>query len=219
MLGRCHVTEEIRPVVRCQGSPDGTHDVIISRRHIGHQRPQDIKGGPVAQLLLQPNIGLYLIQGNMPRPLDHHLHLLVPGPLGQLTQEEELLYLRAVSGIGQAAGAQPIPQTQGDIVLLGDFYESVEFFIEGVLTLVVDHPGGKKGPSPADDVGNPSLGLEPLQAAQGHPTMDRDEIHPILGVVLDDIKDVVGAHLDDPPLALGHLDGGLVDGNRSHREG
>src|SRR5699024_6983657 len=44
MLCRCHIAEERCPVGSCDGSADSSRDMIVSRRHIGHQGTQDVEG-------------------------------------------------------------------------------------------------------------------------------------------------------------------------------
>ena len=41
----------------------------------------------------------------MAGPLHHHLHVLLPGPFGQLAQADQFLDLTYIGGVSQAAGA------------------------------------------------------------------------------------------------------------------
>ena len=49
-----------------------------------------------------------------------YTHLVLPGPLGQLAQAHQLLYLAHVGGVGQAAGPAGVPQGDGHVVLCAD---------------------------------------------------------------------------------------------------
>ena len=64
------------------GRADGAGDVVITRSDIDHQRTQRIEGRFVAQLHLFLHLQFDLIHGDVPRTLDHHLDVVLPGFLG-----------------------------------------------------------------------------------------------------------------------------------------
>jgi len=52
----------------------------------------------------------------VPGTFDHHLHIVLPGDLGELTQSLQLGELGAVAGVGERAGAQAVAQRKADVV-------------------------------------------------------------------------------------------------------
>jgi hypothetical protein len=48
----------------------------------------------------------------VPRPFDHHLHVVLPGDLGQLTEGFQLAELRFIIGVGDASRPQTVTQRE-----------------------------------------------------------------------------------------------------------
>ena len=99
-----------------QGPADGPGDVVVTRSHVGDQGPQDVKGGVGAIFLLEADVFLNGVQGQVARPFHHHLDALGPGPLGELPQDFQFMELGLIGGVGQTAGAQAVPQGEGDVI-------------------------------------------------------------------------------------------------------
>jgi hypothetical protein len=78
--------------------------MVVASGDIGHQGTEDIERCPLTELLLKKNIGLDLIKRDMPRPFDHDLNPGFKGLLPQFPQQDQLLNLGPVGGIGQATG-------------------------------------------------------------------------------------------------------------------
>src|SRR3712207_7442671 len=57
-----------------------------------------------SQLLLQVDVLLDLVHGHVPGPLDHHLHAVLPGDVGELAQRPQLGELRLVVGVRDGSG-------------------------------------------------------------------------------------------------------------------
>ena len=110
MLGRGNIAEKVSPGRPGDGTADGTGDVIVAWRYIGHQRSQHVERGTMAEPLLELDVGLDLIQRHMARSLDHDLYTGIPGPLSQFPQNDQLLDLGPVGGIGQATGTEAVTQ-------------------------------------------------------------------------------------------------------------
>jgi hypothetical protein len=108
LLGR-HVAEHGSAVPADHGRADRRRDVVVARRDIGDQRPQRVERRLVAHLVFLLHLQLDLVQRDVAGPFDHHLHIVLPGLLGQLAQRLQLRELRFVAGIGDAAGPQPSP--------------------------------------------------------------------------------------------------------------
>ena len=81
VLGRCHVAQEVGARARGDGATDGGGDVVVAHADIGHQRPQHIERGVVAQALLQFHVGSDLVERHVARSLDHNLDAGGPGAL------------------------------------------------------------------------------------------------------------------------------------------
>ena len=52
VLGRRHVAQEVGAGAGGDGAADGSGDVVVAHADIGHQRPEHIERGVVAQALL-----------------------------------------------------------------------------------------------------------------------------------------------------------------------
>ena len=74
--------------------------MIVTRSGIGGQRSEGVERGVVAHGLLQLDVHAYGVERHVARALDHHLHVLGPGALGQLAQSHELGKLRGVVRVG-----------------------------------------------------------------------------------------------------------------------
>ena len=63
----------------------------------------------MADLVFLLHLHLDLIHGNVPGTFDHHLHVVLPGHLGQLAQGLQFGELGVVAGVGQQPGRRPSP--------------------------------------------------------------------------------------------------------------
>ncbi len=164
---------------------------------------------------LQPDIGLDILQRNMPGPLDHDLNIPVPRPLRQFAQHKELLHLTPVRGVGQASRPQAVAQTQHHVVSAGDLKQPVVLFVKRIFAVVAGHPVGRDRPAPAHDAQKPALCLEAADAVSRHAAVHRDKIDAVLAVFFNRPEQIVGGHLHDRPPFGQHLRRRLVDGHRS----
>lgn len=97
---RGHVAQHSGAVTTDLGGADSGGDVIVTRSGIGGQRSEGVERGVVAHGLLQLDVHAYGVERHVARALDHHLHVLGPGALGQLAQSHELGKLRGVVRVG-----------------------------------------------------------------------------------------------------------------------
>src|SRR5579872_2328473 len=114
--------------------PDGGCDVVVAWREIGHERAQSIEMRLVAHFFLFFDLHLYLIQWDMAWPLDHYLNVIFPSSLGQLAKRLQFGELGRVTGIGKRSRTQPVTQGETHVVLLEDFADVFEIFVEQILT-------------------------------------------------------------------------------------
>jgi hypothetical protein len=137
----------------------------------------------VADLLLASHVCLELVHRHVPRSLDHDLHALRPGALGELTQGAELGELRRVGRIGDRAGTQAVAERDGDVVSATDGEHLTEALVERVLCLVVDHPAGEQ-PAAAGNDSRDSV-LAQRQMFEPHAGVDGHVVHALARLALD----------------------------------
>lgn len=85
------------------------------------------------------------MQGDMSRPLIHHLHILLPGPTSKLTLRHEFGKLSFVIGIIDRSRTQPISNRKGNVVLSANVKNFVPMFVGEVFFVVKDVPFGMDG--------------------------------------------------------------------------
>ena len=150
-------------------------------------------------------------RGTWPGTLHHHLDVVVPGPLGQLAQAHQLLYLAHVGGVGQAAGPAGVPQGDGHVVLFADVQNLVEVLVEGVFLPGHAHPGEHQAPAPGDNVHLPLVTADLVDGLAGDAAVEGDKVHPVLRVEAHHVDKVLGGEGAQVPL--------VVDDAVVHRHG
>ena len=110
--------------------------MVVARSGIGGQRSQGVERRVVAHGLLQLDVHAHGVERHVARALDHHLHVLGPGALGQLAQGHELGKLCGVVGVGQGAGAQAVAKGECHIVLGEDVTQFVEVRVQEAFLVV-----------------------------------------------------------------------------------
>ena len=169
--------------------------MVVTGGNIRHQRPQHVERRFGALFHLFFDVKLDLVHGHVSGPFYHHLHVMFPGAAGQLTEGFQFRQLRLIGGIVGATGTQGIPQTEGHIVLFKNFDDVVEMGVEGVLLVVVQHPLGNN-PAPArDDAGDAAAHFG--QMFDQDTRMDGHVIDPLLGVLFDDVEEILGGEVFD----------------------
>ena len=116
--------------------------------------PERVERSLVAKLHFLLHLHLDLIQRDVARALDHHLHVVLPGDLGQLSERLQLRELRLIAGVRNRAGPQAVAEREAHVVLLEDLADVLEALVEEVLLVVLHHPLGQNGSAPADDSGD-----------------------------------------------------------------
>ena len=133
---RGHVAQHSGAVAADLGGADGGGDVVVTRSGIGGQWSQGVERSVVAHGLLQLDVHAHGVERHVARALDHHLHVLGPGALGQLAQGHELGKLCSVVGVGQGAGAQAVAKGECHIVLGEDVTQFVEVRVQEAFLVV-----------------------------------------------------------------------------------
>jgi hypothetical protein len=92
------------------GRADGRGDVVVAGGHVRDQRAQCVEGRTLAELLLAFNVLAHQVERDVPRPFHHDLDVVLPGPLGQLSQGVQFGELRGVVGVGRRARPEAVAQ-------------------------------------------------------------------------------------------------------------
>ena len=162
---------------------------------------------------LHVHIVLDHVHGHVTGALDHHLHIVLPGDLGQLAEGLQFAELGLVVGVRQAAGAQPVTQGEADVVGLHDLADVLEMGVEETLPVVGDTPLGHDGAAAGDDAGNPLGGQ--WHVTQQHPGVDGEVVHTLFRLFDEGVaKHLPGEVLGDAvDLFQGLVDGHGADGH------
>ena len=191
---------------------DTRGNVVIARSNIGGQRPQCIERRFVAALQLLVHVLLDQLHGHMTRPFNHHLNIVLPSDLGQLTEGFQLTELGFIIGIGDRTGTQAVTQREGHIIGLHDLADVLEMGIEEVLLVVCQTPLGHDRAATRDNPGDP-LGSHG-HVTQQHSGMDSEVVDTLLSLfdqgVAEDLPGQILSHTVD-------LLQGLVDGHSADR--
>jgi hypothetical protein len=178
-LGR-HVAEHGRAVPADHRRADGAGDVVVARRDVGGQRAQGVEGRLAAEAQLLVHVELDHVHRHMAGALDHHLHVVLPGDLGQFAQGFQLAHLRRVVGVVDRTGAQAVAEAEGHVVGLHDVADVLEVGVEEVFLVVRQTPLGQDRAAAADDAGH-ALGGQ-RHVAQQHAGVDGEVIDALLGL-------------------------------------
>ena len=204
MLRRGHIAEEGRTVHGRHGSADGAGNMIVARSDIRHQGAQHIEGRAHAEGFLHFHVGGNLIQRHMAGAFHHHLHVVIPGPFGQLAQPHQLLNLADIGGIRQTAGPAGVSQGNSHIVLLADIQNFVKVFIERILLAGHTHPGKHQASAPADNVHFPLMLADLVDGLSGNAAVESHKIHPILCVEPYHVDEILRRQRGQIPLIVDH---------------
>ena len=95
--------------------------MVITGRDIGGQWPQRVKRRFVTPIELLVHIFFDELHRHMAGPLNHHLHIMLPRDLRQLTQRLQFAQLRRIIGIINRARTQAITQRESNIIGFHNF--------------------------------------------------------------------------------------------------
>ena len=211
LLGR-DITEHGRALPPYLGRPDGTGDVVVARRNVGHERAERVERCTVTLRYLPVHVGPYLLHRHMSGAFNEHLHVFGPRPFHEFAHGVEFGKLRRVVGIKRATGPQPITQRDGRIVAGADVADVVEAGVEETLLVVYHAPLGDDASAAAHHPRETTVGqrhILPPDAA-----VYREVVHPLLAL----LDERVAEHLPREPFdPAAHLLEGLIHRHRAHR--
>jgi hypothetical protein len=112
---------------------------------------------------------------------DHHLHVVLPGDLGQFAEGLQFAELGFVVGVVDRAGAQAVAEREGDVVGLHDFADLLEVRVEEAFLVVRQAPLGHDRAAAADDAGHAVGGQR--HVAQQHAGVDGEVVDALFGLL------------------------------------
>ena len=138
LLGR-DVAQHRGAGLRDDRRADRRGDVVVGRGDVGGQRAQRVEGSLLAELLFQAHVLDDLVHRDVAGSLDHHLHAMGFGDLGQLTQRAQLGELGLVVGVGDRSRPQPVAQRERHVVAGQDLAQLLEIRVEKRLAVMREH--------------------------------------------------------------------------------
>ncbi len=119
--------------------------------------------------------------------------------------------MRAVGGVGQAAGAEAVADAEGDVILAHDVADVFPMGIHRVLLVVMEHPFREEGAAPADDADQTVFHEgEMLLEDAG---VDCEVIDTLSGLMTKGIEDDFAVELFDPTADDHAVNGDGPDGD------
>ena len=212
MLLRRDVAEHRRAVPADHRGADGRRKVVVARRDVGRQRPERVERRLVAPLELLFHVLANEVHRDVPRPLVHHLDVVLPGDPGQLALGPELGELRLVVGVGDRAGSQAVAERERHVVGLHDLADLAEVRVGEVLLVVGQTPLGVDRPAARHDAGHPAGGQRDVP--EQHPGVHREVVDALLGLLDQRVAIDLPGQLFGPPA---HLLERLVDRHGADR--
>ena len=195
-----------------ESGTNGTGDMVVARRDVGHQWTEGIERSMVALLLFTLHVFPNLLKRYMSRPLDKYLHILVPCPLHQFTHSVEFRKLRPVIGIVDGARPQTIAEGDGDIVPSADVADVVEMGIEKTLLLMHGAPRRDDAASSADHAREPVERV--VHVFQAYAAMDGEIVYALLTLLDERIAVDIPREVGN---LLVHLFESLIERHSAHR--
>ena len=206
MLLGCYITEHRAAVPADHRRTDAGGDVVISRRDVGRQRTQRVKGRLVTFFELFFHVHLDQVHRHVAGPFDHDLDIVLPGDLRQLTQRLQFSELGFVVRVGDRAWPQTVTQAERHVVGLHDLADLFEVLIGEILLVVRQAPFRVNRAAAGHDTGHPLGGQR--HVPKPDTCVDREIIDPLLGL----LDQRISIELPGEFLGLAaHLFQGLVD--------
>ena len=196
MLCRSYVAKEVSAAYCSKSAADSAGNMIITGSNVGYERSEHIERCTVAQAFLQLHIRSNLVVGHVAGAFYHNLYALIPSALCQFTQVEQLLNLRSVGSISNAAGPQTIAKADGYIIFGTDIKNFIIVFIQWVFSVIVQHPAGDKAAAAADNVHLTAFVNECFQHIFVDTAMNGHEVSAICSLLADNIENIFLSHLN-----------------------
>ena len=212
LLGR-HVAEHAGTVVAGGSGADAAGDVVVAREDVGDERAKHVEGRAVAQRALQLHVVFDLVERNVARALDHHLHAHAPGALREHAERLQFRQLRAVGGVGESARAQAVADGEGHVVAAHHLADPLPAREHRVLLVVHQHPLGQQAAAAADDADEALLDEGQVLAQDAR--VDGEVVHALLRLVLERLEDHLLVEVLDLAADDHRVDRHRADGHRA----
>ena len=160
---------------------DAAGDVVVAGRDVGRERAERVEGRLAADFELLFHVLLDLVHRHMAGALDHHLHVRLPGAVGELAERIEFGELRFVVGVGDRAGAQAVAEAVGDVIGLHDLGDVVEMLVEEAFLVMREAPFRHDRAAAGDDAGD-ALGRH-RDVGQTDAGVDGEIVDALLGLL------------------------------------
>src|SRR5580658_1991702 len=177
LLGR-DVAQHRRAEPADHGCADGGGDVVVTGCDVSRQRTQGVERRLATDRELLVHILLDLVHRDMSRALDHHLAVVPPGDLGQLSQGLKLGKLRGIVGIRDGTGPQTVAERETHIVAAADLADLLEVLVEEALAVMRQTPLRHDGAATRHDARD-TVHRE-RHVRQAHAGVDGEVIHALL---------------------------------------
>ena len=164
------------PADHCRA--DTGSNVIIAGGNVRGQWPEGVERCLITAFKLLVHVFLDQLHGHMPRTFDHHLDIVLPGNLGELTQGFQLAKLGFIVGIGDGTGTQSVAKAEGYVVGLHDFADVFEVLVQEAFLVVGQAPFGHDGAATGHNAGG-TLGRH-RHMMQAHASVDGEVVDALL---------------------------------------
>ena len=196
MLCRSYVAKEVSTADSSKSTADSAGNMVIAGSNVCYKRSEHIERCTVAQAFLQLHIRSNLVVGHVAGAFYHNLYTLIPSALCQFAQVQQLLNLRSVGSISNAAGTQTIAKADGYIIFGTDIKNFIIVFIQWVFSVIVQHPAGDKAAAAADNVHLTAFVDECFQHIFVNAAMNGHEVGAICSLLADNIENIFLSHLN-----------------------
>ena len=180
--------------------------MVVAWRNVDHEWPQSVERSLKAGSKLPVHVLLNFVQWHVPRALDHHLHIVLPGDLGQSAEGFKLSELGLIIGVRQTARPQTVSKREGDVIAGHQLANPLEVRVEEVLFVVGQAPFGHDGATSRHNACDPLRGHRDM--LKQHSSVDGEVVDSLLSLLLQDLQEQINVELLDLPV---HAFKGLVD--------
>ena len=179
-LGR-HVTQHGCAIPADVGRAHGRRDMVVAWRDVGDQRAECVERRFETGFELFVHVLFHQLQRHVAGAFDHHLHIVFPRDLRQLTQRVEFSKLGFIVGVGNGARAQAVAKRETHVVRFHDLADVVEVFVQKTFTVVRQTPLRHDRATPRHDARQAVRGE--WHIGQAHTGVDGEVVHTLLGLL------------------------------------
>ena len=214
MFLRRHVAQHGGTIAGDFHAADRRRDVVVAGSGVSGKRSEGVERGVLADRLLHFDVHAHGVERNVPRSLDHHLHVMLPCALSELAKRHKFRELRRVVGIGQRARTQTVAKRERHIVLGEDLAKLVEMRVQEAFLMMLQAPFGHDRTATGNDARH-AVGGQRHETKQ-HARMDGHVVYALLALLDHGVAEQLPAQLGSIIL---HLFERLVHWHGANRNG